>query len=213
MSANPYRILVGLDFSESSAGALDHALELAAARAPAEIHVACIVDQKGSVESPDSGDLRMNVEEVARSLRQILAAKLAGGTLPAEDALRVFAHVRVGSPVPRLVELAAETDADLVVIGTHGRRGFERMWVGSVAERLVRLATCPVVAARPKDHRRANLRELQPEPPCPACTERRFTTKGREWWCERHDSPPELPHAIQHSSLFERGRDPVHTVW
>jgi tRNA(Ile2) C34 agmatinyltransferase TiaS len=67
------------------------------------------------------------------------------------------------------------------------------------------------VAVRPKDH--GQLGDLKPEPVCPDCAARRAESKGRAWWCERHDTPAELPHAIQYSSLFVVGKDPVHTVW
>jgi hypothetical protein len=54
--------------------------------------------------------------------------------------------------VPTLLQMAVDYDADLMVVGTHGRRGVERMMLGSVAEELVRKARCPVLVARPKDY-------------------------------------------------------------
>ncbi len=57
-------------------------------------------------------------------------------------------HVLMGSPATRLVEFANERGCDLVVIPSHGRHGLERWLMGSVAERVVRLAPCPVLVLR-----------------------------------------------------------------
>ncbi len=59
-------------------------------------------------------------------------------------------HVLVGHPVARIVESAA--DADLLVMGTHGRTGLQRVVMGSVAEKVVRKAPCPVLTVHPDDH-------------------------------------------------------------
>jgi nucleotide-binding universal stress UspA family protein len=53
-----------------------------------------------------------------------------------------------GDAAPEILELAEETDCDLIVLGTHGRTGLTRLLMGSVAETLVRRATCPVVTVK-----------------------------------------------------------------
>jgi nucleotide-binding universal stress UspA family protein len=58
-------------------------------------------------------------------------------------------HTTEGSPVPTIVRGAAEHQADLIVMGTHGRTGVAHMLVGSVAEGVVRQASCPVLTIRP----------------------------------------------------------------
>jgi nucleotide-binding universal stress UspA family protein len=60
--------------------------------------------------------------------------------------------VRLGSPAQELIELANLLDADLVVVGTHGRTGLGRLLVGSVAEAAVKKARCPVLVVREKNH-------------------------------------------------------------
>ena len=54
----------------------------------------------------------------------------------------------IGFPAKDIVRLATEVQADLIVLGTHGRRGMSHLLVGSVAERVVRTAPCPVLTVR-----------------------------------------------------------------
>jgi hypothetical protein len=92
-------------------------------------------------------------------------------------------HLRLDAPATEIAQMAADLEADMVVVGTHGRRGIARLLLGSVAEAVVRLAPCPVLVVRPKA-----LPEPGPqiEPPCPQCVETRTASAGAEFWCERH---------------------------
>src|SRR5439155_13800022 len=56
--------------------------------------------------------------------------------------------VRTGTAHQEIVDLAADERADLVVMGTHGRRGVSRVFLGSVADRVIRLAPCPLLTVR-----------------------------------------------------------------
>jgi hypothetical protein len=76
-----------------------------------------------------------------------------------------------------------DVEADLVVVGTHGRRGLTRLMLGSVAEGTVRLAPCPVLVVRPKAVPAA-VPTIQP--PCPRCVEARTASGGKQFWCEQH---------------------------
>lgn len=62
---------------------------------------------------------------------------------------------RAGVPFQEIVETAAAEQADLIVIGTHGRSGLNRLLLGSVADRVIRLAPCPVLAVRQREHAKA----------------------------------------------------------
>jgi hypothetical protein len=97
----------------------------------------------------------------------------------------VVIHTMVGEPAQEIVSLAAALDADLIVVGTHGRRGIRRAVLGSVAERVVRTAGCPVFVARAKAHPEA-LKVPEIEPLCRECAGTRATSGGRELWCARH---------------------------
>jgi nucleotide-binding universal stress UspA family protein len=96
---------------------------------------------------------------------------------------RVVAHVRFDAIADEIAQLAADLEADLVVVGTHGRRGLSRVLLGSSAEATVRLAPCPVLVVRPK-----SLPDPGPaiEPPCPLCVEARRESHGSEMWCQQH---------------------------
>ena len=63
--------------------------------------------------------------------------------------VRVSARRRIGIPHEEIVKAAADEDVAYIVIGTHGRGGFARAMLGSVADRVVRTATCPVITVRP----------------------------------------------------------------
>jgi nucleotide-binding universal stress UspA family protein len=71
---------------------------------------------------------------------------------------RVETRLMVGPAAPEIVELAQRGGFDLIVMGTHGRTGFSRLLVGSVAERVVRTALCPVLTVRLLDRSRAGVR-------------------------------------------------------
>ncbi len=57
--------------------------------------------------------------------------------------------VRIGNVVESIVDFATEEKGDLVIVGTHGRKGLEKMWLGSVAERVVRRSPCPTLTCNP----------------------------------------------------------------
>jgi hypothetical protein len=106
-----------------------------------------------------------------------------------EKARRLFAghlvgHLAVGTPWREIVQLASNLLADVIVVGTHGRQGIDRLLSGSVAELVVRKAKCPVVIARAKDWRAKDEPEI--DPPCPDCVKVQQETRGGELWCARH---------------------------
>lgn len=65
---------------------------------------------------------------------------------------RIQAHVLLGEPVPTLLQACVDFDADLLILGAHGRRGLQHLVLGSVAQQLLRVAHCPVLVARPKNY-------------------------------------------------------------
>jgi nucleotide-binding universal stress UspA family protein len=85
---------------------------------------------------------------VQQALDQRVAAAAAGG-------LSVSAVLKTGSAPEAILDAAADERADLIVIGTHGRTGLTRLVIGSVAERVVRMAPCPVLVVKPPPAREA----------------------------------------------------------
>jgi nucleotide-binding universal stress UspA family protein len=186
-SEKPYRIVVGIDYSPASDLALERAFSLALAQPRADVHVVNVVRLYGAqavVDGPAEpagfasvtlADATALVRSYAEGRRQAFPGSL--------DSVRVHAHLRLEAPAQEIAQIAADLEADLVVVGTHGRRGVARWLLGSVAEAVVRLAPCPVLVVRPKA-----LPEPLPriEPPCPQCLEARKASAGAEYWCEQH---------------------------
>jgi nucleotide-binding universal stress UspA family protein len=192
-SEKPYVVVVGIDYSPASNLALDKAFELAGAHALSEVHVVNVVQLYGTqalVDSPADPSGFSNISladastQVARYADQRWGAYLTKrGDSDEGRFARVISHLRLEAPAHEIAQIAADLEADLVVVGTHGRRGISRLLLGSVAEAVVRLAPCPVFVVRPKA-----VPEEGPkiEPPCARCVETRRTTNGAEYWCEEH---------------------------
>ena len=189
------RILVGIDGSELGDRALHAALAMANAAGSTEIHAIHVrpgVDgarTMRAVEHVAEGvdDLRVRVED------QIAQYTEAHG---APEVPKVSVHVRVGLPAEQIVQVAAELQAGLIVVGTHGRRGVSRAMMGSVAETVVRTAGCPVLVMRALHHpvyESAVGDEV--EPACADCEARRAETKGEVTLCDRHASHRSRAHA------------------
>ena len=143
------RILVPVDFSESSRTVLDYAMDIARDRG-AEVVLVHVVGLPVAPFDPSYGvaaDPRLLKDmgsDAERGLAE-LAGKAAGGT-----GVRPATKILNGSPSREIVREAREGSYDLVVIGTHGRTGFRHVFLGSVAENVVRMAPCPVVVVRLK---------------------------------------------------------------
>jgi len=180
----PFRVLVGIDFSEIAALALADAIEEVASRPLAELHLATVFDSD-HLEIVPLEDRKKSLSGIADSLAERLASTAAAAwdrhrtLIPSTKPAPTFAHVRVGAIAEQLATLAADVHADLVVVGTHGRRGLTRLMMGSVAERTVRLAPCPVLVVRPRD---------VTHEPCAACVNARAASVGASWWCATHRS-------------------------
>jgi nucleotide-binding universal stress UspA family protein len=145
------RILVATDFSDCSRAAIDHALAFAE-QLGAAVHVVHVFEHPVYFEVgvAHSLQLRHNVDEWIRELKKdatkqldALAAEVRGRNPGTQVSLRE------GLPVDEILKAAKEVSADLIVLGTHGRTGLPHVVLGSVAERVVRGAPCPVLTVRP----------------------------------------------------------------
>jgi nucleotide-binding universal stress UspA family protein len=144
------RILCPLDFSEASRHAVDQAVVVARyyrARITA-LHVIPPVPLEGPGEVTSAADGR----ELQR-LRRQAAAEFA----QVDPGYDVDALVDVGEASRVILECAAALPADLVVMGTHGRSGFQHLLLGSVAEKVLRKAPCPVLTVPPRAHATSQL--------------------------------------------------------
>ncbi len=141
------RILVATDFSDDARAALDAALELGA-QLGAEVHLFHSYRMPVETFSPYGVPLP---DSVMPELRRAAGEQLAAELVRVRDA-GLGGEIRLveGPPAEGIAEAAAEIGADLVVMGTRGRTGLSHWVLGSVAERTVRLAPCPVLTVKAK---------------------------------------------------------------
>jgi nucleotide-binding universal stress UspA family protein len=138
------RIVVGTDFSASAERALDDALDLAQMMGGTVLAVHAY--EVPALSLPDGVVISPGLEQtLAKAGMEGLAAVEKRA---ASRGFQIRTVLRVGAPWDEISAVAAEEKADLIVIGTHGRRGFSRALLGSVAERVVRTATLPVLVVR-----------------------------------------------------------------
>lgn len=141
------RILAPSDFSSHSEQALRYACGLAE-RFGAELHIIHVLSEIVPT-GPDpllipAMPPQFYEEDEARAKEALKGVVKPGwGTPPG-----LVTAVRWGSPAEAIVDYAAENQADLLVIATHGRTGLSHVLLGSVAERIVREAPCPVLTIR-----------------------------------------------------------------
>jgi nucleotide-binding universal stress UspA family protein len=201
-SSQRFIIIVGVDDSPLSHRALDQALEMACLREGSEVHALHVEPDLLLGAALAAPEYALSAEAGARDVQKLATERVAAmpAALDKRNVRRVVAHFRRGAPAENIAQLAADLDADLVVVGSHGHRGLERLLLGSVAERVVRLARCPVWIIRPKDHATAG-RVPEIEPPCPDCVKAREASDGKTMWCARHAEHHYLrPHLYAYTS-------------
>lgn len=142
------KILIPTDFSVCSEAAVLHGFELAHSF-DATVHLLHVVEDPNTMAwtqgfpLPVVGMLEQFQDE---SRRRLLAS------VPDADRGRVVIACPIASPVAEILRYAAEEAIDLIVMGTHGRGFVAHALIGSVAERVVRRAPCPVLTVRQPQH-------------------------------------------------------------
>jgi universal stress protein A len=145
----PRTILVATDFSEHADSALAYAAELAA-RFDGTIHlVHCITIPLVSVPELGLAYSSTVMESLTADAQDKLDERAA---LYRDRVAMAPVRLEVGDARDIIDRAAALIDADLIVMGTHGRRGVRRFLLGSVAEAVLRSAPCPVLTIRPQAH-------------------------------------------------------------
>ena len=146
----PKTLLVPTDFSEPAEHALDYAVELAG-KLGAKIHLLNVI----GIPALGLADLGVAVSaatiestiQIHQAEIEQLAARHAGAD--------VETMLRTGDARDVIAEVAKQIGADLIVMGTHGRRGVRRALIGSIAEGVLRIAPCPVLTIREPRHAKA----------------------------------------------------------
>ena len=138
-----HRILFATDFTEASEPALAEAIEMAKSEGT-ELLVAHVYQLPNAAQATSvaSGVY----EEWTQNLRNRVEEKLAPLVERARaEGVNAEALVLNGTPYEAITEAAALNGADLVIMGTHGRKGVSRFFLGSVASRVISSAPCPVL--------------------------------------------------------------------
>lgn len=147
------RIFVAIDSSATAQLALIEAIHFASLPG-ASLCIGTVLDTSMLVHNNISMGSLIDTQSVKTELRQATELLLDNAVALAKESGLDAHRVLVESGSRRIAEVisdaATEWDADLIVIGTHGRRGFERLIMGSVAENLVRIATTSVFLVRRK---------------------------------------------------------------
>lgn len=152
------RILVPMDFSHSARQALELTTQLAD-KFGAKIILLHVFEFPAAAGQTLSHLLRKELEERRRELYRLIKGQ-------AEDALEALVHevsrkgssvepllIERGVPFAEIIRTAKEIAADLIVMGTHGRAAIPHLLIGSVAEKVVRKAPCPVLTLRSAEFR------------------------------------------------------------
>lgn len=144
------KVLFATDFSEGSSFALPYAVDLAKKYGARLyfVHVVYDLAQTSGFYIP-----HISLDDVYRDIEKGAQSELEKTFI---EEMRTFKDIEYkvlkGKPYEELSKFAAEQKVDLIVIGTHGRRGFDRLLFGSTAEQVVRNAPCPVLSVRLPNH-------------------------------------------------------------
>lgn len=157
MRSGTTNILVGIDFSDSSAGAMYHALALAE-KLGAVLHLVHIAPSTSNLAVPTDIGMGMpaEFEDAKRAREQLERLRVMLG---AKSAVEI--HLRMGDAVQGLLQTITELVPDMVVIGSHGRSAVMRILLGSVSTQIIHQCPVPVLVV-PAPGR--ELPKNQPEP-------------------------------------------------
>jgi len=138
------KILCPVDFDDNSLSALDYAVELAQVNGATLYLLHVARTPAPDMDAPIAIGPHPHWEQAAEDrLKEIVSQRLEG-----KVAHQVI--VRGGIPETVIAEVAGELDVDLIVMATHGRTGLAHLILGSVAETVIREASCPVLTVKPR---------------------------------------------------------------
>jgi len=144
-------VLCPIDFSDSSEHALTYAIALAQSYDATLklLHVVQppLMSVPGDPMVPEfSSEVMEDIAAASRRRLDEIATKTR------EQVANVETEIATGSPFVEIITVAKDQDVDLIVIGTHGRTGLAHVMIGSVAEKVVRKAPCPVLTVKHPEH-------------------------------------------------------------
>ena len=143
---NIERILLPTDFSDNSYAALDYAIKLAEVN-NAELYLLHVVNSPVQYDSFLLSSFHVDeINKKAISAKRQALLNLIQTRI--SEKVHVRAMLRHGVPFVEIINAARECIADMIVMGTHGSAGLQNMLIGSVAEKVVRKAPCPVLTVK-----------------------------------------------------------------
>jgi universal stress protein A len=150
MASNPFhRIVVPTDFSDCAERAWALAKRLAGSLGSEVVLAHILVEPIVYGDAALATDTTWQLFEQGRKWVEDELEKWASGARA--DGMAVRAIVRTGSANEEIVNLATDEGAELIIMGTHGRSGLNRVLLGSIADRVIRFAPCPVLTVRTPD--------------------------------------------------------------
>jgi universal stress protein A len=152
------RVLVPTDFSDCSKRALLYAVAFAK-QFGAEIILTYVAEPY--IPAPEM--MPVETDLLLSRIRQDGQAGLTQLRESIKEGVKVTSSLRIGHPATEIVAAADELDADLIVLSTHGRTGFGRVLLGSVAEHVTRHAHCPVLTVREREREFVKTSDPDPE--------------------------------------------------
>jgi nucleotide-binding universal stress UspA family protein len=181
--------VAGVDGDDSSQFVVESAARIAGSTSGGELHLVHVLENfepppLTEIPNPWRGGEAL---ELGRQYLQRVG-KMAETVFPG----RAVGHLATGQPWREIVQFAERLAADLVVVGTHSRKGIRRLALGSVSEQVVRMSKCPVLVARHKSYAASDVPEI--EPACADCLKRQAETSGQALWCTRHATHHPVAH-------------------
>jgi len=157
MSNPPRHVVVGFDFTPHAVAALQRAVALATSAEPYRLHIVCALEHGAELPGVprDTPVDYLYADTVQKAVADIIGLELE--LAQTGEGMKFDIHARIGKPADEILAVASELGADLIIVGSHGRVGIERLVLGSVAERVVREAGCTVEVARAKRYSPATL--------------------------------------------------------
>lgn len=178
-------VMVAVDFTECGDDALNIGLTMLQDGGASMLRLLHVLDPRDMLDAPENP---ASAEEGLSLARRVMLERAHGMVFLDDSKHKLLkAHARIGRPVPTIVQACVDYGTDLLIVGTHARRGVERLLLGSVAEALVREAPCPVLIARPVDYA-ARSKSTTPDegcapgkPPAPSAVEPTISAATDSW--------------------------------
>jgi nucleotide-binding universal stress UspA family protein len=177
-------VLAAVDGSEQEREVVRVAANFARSIANGELHLVHVVEDLPPpvMLVPRPMGLGITTTEIVGAARKRLDA--VSHEARALFTGRIVCHLTAGSAWKQILQVALDVQADAILVGTHGRSGIKRMLLGSVAEAVVRKASCPVIVVRAKDYHAFVPPEI--EAACPDCMRAQLESNGAQLWCDKH---------------------------